>query len=122
MSTVSVIVIFQNALPFLAEALESILAQTYSNWEALLVDDGSSDGSTETALHYAKRYHGRIHYLHHEAHCNRGMSISRNLAIKHATGEYITFLDADDVWLPERLRYHTVILQQYQNVGMVYGP
>src|SRR5215207_5031419 len=100
---VSVIVVFLNAEKFIEEALESVLAQTYDNWELLLVDDGSTDSSTEIALRYANRYSGRVRYVEHPWHQNRGASASRNLGIRHAKGEYIAFLDADDVWLAHKL-------------------
>ena len=62
---VSVIVIFLNAARFLSEAVESVFAQTYGSWELLLVDDGSTDGSTEMARGYAERHPDRIRYLSH---------------------------------------------------------
>ncbi|HEX8089705.1 MAG TPA: glycosyltransferase family 2 protein, partial [Blastocatellia bacterium] len=97
-SLVSVIIIFLNAEEFIAEAIESVFDQTYSDWELLLVDDGSTDASAEIALRYAAGYRGRVRYLEHEGHQNRGMSASRNLGIASARGEFVAFLDADDVW------------------------
>jgi glycosyltransferase involved in cell wall biosynthesis len=118
---VSVIVIFLNAEKFLQEAIESIFAQTYDNWELLLVDDGSADGSTEIALQYAEQYPGKIRYLEHDGHQNRGMSASRNLGIRNSKGEYIAFLDADDVWLPHKLQQQVAILESQPEAAMVYG-
>ena len=118
---VSAITIFLDAETFLREAIESVLAQTYANWELLLVDDGSTDGSTEIALGYARLYPQRIRYLEHEGHRNRGMSASRNLGIPHARGEYIALLDADDVWLPLKLERQVAILESDPESAMVYG-
>jgi len=119
---VSIIMIFLNAENFIQEAIESIFAQTYDRWELVLVDDGSIDGSTRTAMHYAERYPGQIRYLEHPEHRNRGMSASRNLGIRHSTGPYVAFLDADDVWLPDKLERQVAILQAQPDTAMVYGP
>src|SRR5919198_1004258 len=100
---VSAIIIFLNAERFIQEAIESVFAQTYDAWELLLVDDGSTDGSTAIARRYAEQHPGKVRYLEHNGHQNRGKSASRNLAIRNCTGEYIAFLDADDVWLPRKL-------------------
>jgi glycosyltransferase involved in cell wall biosynthesis len=119
---VTAIVIFFNAgETFFRAAIESILAQTYDNWELLLVDDGSTDISTEIAREYVHRYPGKLRYLEHEGHQNRGISATRNLGIEHASGEYIAFLDADDLWLPEKLARQVAILESHPEVAMVYN-
>lgn len=119
---VSVITIFLNAERFLGEAVESVLGQTREDWELLLVDDGSTDGSPETARRYAERHPGRIRYLEHPDHANQGMSASRNLGLAHARGEYVALLDADDVYLPEALERRVAELASRPEAGMVYGP
>lgn len=119
---VSGITIFLNAETFIQEAIESVFAQTYSNWELLLVDDGSTDGSTAIACQYAQQYPMKVRYLEHENHKNRGMSASRNLGIYHAKGDYIAFLDADDVWLPHKLERQVAILESQPEADMVGGP
>ncbi|HEX6386757.1 MAG TPA: glycosyltransferase [Anaerolineae bacterium] len=121
-SLVSVIIIFLNAEQFLEEAIESIFAQSYGNWELLLVNDGSTDGSTAIACEYARQYPGKVCYLEHEEQQNRGMSASRNLGIRHARGEYVAFLDSDDVWLPHKLAQQVAILDTRPEAAMVYGP
>jgi glycosyltransferase involved in cell wall biosynthesis len=118
---VSVIIIFCNAERFIAEAIESVLAQTYDHWELLLVDDGSTDRSRMTALRYVAQYPDKVHCLEHEGHQNRGMSAARNLGIHHAQGQYVALLDADDVWLPHKLAQQVVLLNSQPDVGMVYG-
>src|SRR6476646_9148242 len=85
---VSVIVPFWNARPFIGEAIDSVLAQTLEPGELLLVDDGSSDGSTDIAKGYADRFPERIRYVEHESHQNRGVAASRNLGVRHAKGRY----------------------------------
>jgi glycosyltransferase involved in cell wall biosynthesis len=119
---VSVIMIFLNAQKFIQEAIESVFSQTYDNWELLLVDDGSTDDSTKIALRYAEQYPGKLCYLEHEGHQNWGMSASRNLGIRKARGEYITFLDADDIWSPHKLEQQVAIIQSQPEAALVCGP
>lgn len=118
---VSVIVIFLNAERFLEEAVESVLFQTYPHWELLLVDDGSTDRSPRIAQSYGLKIPEKVRYLSHEGHTNRGMSASRNLGIARAQGEYVAFLDADDVWLPQKLDEQVAILSECSDAAMVYG-
>ena len=118
---VSIIIIFLNEQRFIGEAIESVIAQTYDHWELFLVDDGSIDNSTEIAQGYAREYPKRIRYLEHPGHQNRGMSRSRNLGIQGARGEFLAFLDADDVWLPRKLARQLAILDEQPDAGMVYG-
>lgn len=118
---VSVIIPFLNVEKFIQEAVESVFAQTYDYWELLLVDDGSIDKSTEIAQWYSDRYPGRVHYLEHDSHRNRGASTSRNLGFSRAKGEYIAFLDADDVWFPHKLEQQLAILGSQPGTGVVYG-
>lgn len=120
--TVSGILIFLNAKAFLREAIDSVLAQTLYDWELLLVDDGSTDGSTGVARLYAERYPSRIRYFTHDGRASRGKSSSRNLGIKEARGEYLAFLDADDVWLPSKLAVQVDQLSRHAEAVMLYGP
>ena len=100
---------------------EAFCSRFTQDWELLLVDDGSSDGSTRIALALVQRFPQQVRYLEHPAHANRGMSASRNLGIKHARGEHIAFLDADDVWLPNKLSEQVSVLEAHPEVGMTYG-
>ena len=120
-SLVSVVMIFFNAEKFIREAIDSIIAQTYTAWELMLVDDGSSDGSTQIAQAYVRRFPGKIEYLEHEHHRNQGMSTSRNLGIRHSAGKYIAFLDADDAWLPHMLERQVAIMESQPRTAMIYG-
>ena len=119
---VSCIMIFLNAESFIQEAIESIFAQTDERWELLLVDDGSTDRSTLIARQFAERHPDKVRYVEHERHQNLGMSASRNLGIANARGSYVAFLDADDVWLPNKLQFQTAALEARPEAGMVYGP
>ena len=121
-SLVSCITPFLNEEKFIEEAIESVFAQTHKNWELLLVDDGSTDGSTELALRYARQYPEKVRYLEHEGHQNLGLGVSRNLAIQKAKGDYVAFLDADDIWLPQKLEKQVAILEANPEAGMVFGP
>lgn len=118
---VSAIIIFLNEELYLTEAIESVLKQTYSNWELLLVDDGSTDDSTAIARKYAEKYNN-IRYLEHPEHQNLGMSASRNLGINHAKGKYISPLDGDDIWVANKLTEQVQILEAHPEAHMVYGP
>src|SRR5918993_1644792 len=118
---VSVIIIFFNTEEFLQEAIESVLAQRYGNWELLLVDDGSTDGSTAVALEYAERHPSDVLYLEHFGHQNQGPSASRNLGLSYARGEYVAFLDSDDVWLPYKLEEQVAILDAQPEAAALYG-
>jgi glycosyltransferase involved in cell wall biosynthesis len=110
---VSVITIFHNEERFLGEAIASVFRQEYDSWELLLVDDGSTDGSTALARGWAAARPDRVR--------NRGMSASRNLGVRAARGGCVALLDADDVWLPEKLQRQVAILESHPSAGMVFG-
>ncbi|MFD2515166.1 glycosyltransferase family 2 protein [Pontibacter locisalis] len=110
---VSIITCFLNIEPYLEETINSVLQQDYEQWELLLIDDGSTDGSTEIAKTFASHYAEKIVYLEHPGHINRGSSASRNLGLEKATGSFIAFIDADDVWLPSYLSIQVKLIHQY---------
>ena len=118
---VSIITIFFNAENFIQETVESVIAQTYPNWELLLIDDGSTDKSRNIAFEYAKKYPQKIFWLEHSGHKNLGKSTSRNAGINASRGEYITFLDADDVFHPQKLETQLSAMKLNPDAGMVYG-
>jgi glycosyltransferase involved in cell wall biosynthesis len=120
---VSVLIPFLDPEPrFLDEAVESVLSQTFRDWEILLVNDGSAPPASGVADAWARAYPRQIRLLEHPGGGNRGTPVSRNLGIEHARGDLLAFLDADDVWLPERLERHVELLDALPEVGMVYGP
>src|SRR6188768_2785618 len=118
---VSAIIIFLNEECFLEEAIDSVMAQTFNDWELLLVDDGSIDASPDIARMFVRRNPRQVQYLTHPGRANRGMSASRNLGLGVASGEFIGFLDADDVWLPDKLEEQVAIMEHETTAAMVYG-
>jgi glycosyltransferase involved in cell wall biosynthesis len=118
---ISIITCFFNAEMFFEETIKSVFAQTYDYWELILIDDGSIDNSTQIALHYAKKNSDKVKYLEHQGHQNFGQSASRNLGIQNARGNFIAFLDADDIWLPQKLEKEINIFAVQPEAGMVYS-
>ena len=121
MPLVSVIMPVFNGERFLQESIESVLAQTFDDWELLIIDDGSRDHSAEIARSYATRQTPRVRYLEHPGHVNRGATTSRNLGIRSSRGAYVALLDADDVWLPTKLADQLRIFADEPRAEMVYG-
>src|SRR4051812_19789675 len=115
---VSVITPFYEAAPFIEHAIASVGGQTYSNWELILVDDGSGDGGSEIAR-AATNSVADIHYLEHPGHAHRGVSASRNAGAAVARGDLIALLDADDLFLPTKLERQVAALQAHPAAGMV---
>ncbi|MCP1677147.1 glycosyltransferase involved in cell wall biosynthesis [Natronocella acetinitrilica] len=113
---VSIITPTYNRARFLGIAIDSVLAQTYENWELVIVDDGSTDNTPEIMEPYLKD--SRIRYFRQE---NQGQSVARNVGIRESKGEYICFLDSDNAWLPDKLRRSVELMEQHQNVGVLYA-
>ena len=105
-----------NSELYLAEAIESILAQTFTDFEFIIVDDGSNDGSTAIIQEYERR-DDRVRFLLQER--NLGVSLARNRGIDAARGQFIAFMDSDDVSLPTRLEQQLRYLQENPEVGAV---
>jgi glycosyltransferase involved in cell wall biosynthesis len=122
MPEVSVVIPFLNAEPFLSEALDSVIAQSLQDWEVILVDDGSTDGSREVAMRYAERDPARIRIVEHPGRINCGAAASRNLAVSHARAELVALLDADDRWERKKLEQQVDRLGSNPQAGMVCGP
>ena len=97
---VSIIMPNYNSARFLDETILSVIGQSYRDWELLIVDDCSTDSSLEIIKKFQLQ-DDRIHLIINDK--NRGAAYSRNIALKHATGKWVAFLDSDDVWLPEKL-------------------
>ena len=119
--TISVVLIFHDDERFLADAVKSVIAQSFADWELILADDGSMDGSTEIARGYAAAHPDRARYVEHEGHANRGISATRNLGVSLATGTYVALLDSDDVWVPKKLEEQVAILERHPEVGLLFG-
>ena len=110
---VSVIMPAYNSEEYIRESIESVLVQTYSNWELLIVDDGSTDKTASIVQEYKDI---RIHYLHQS---NCGVAAARNHGIREARGRYVAFLDSDDLWLPEKLARQLQFMKE-QNIVFSY--
>ncbi len=96
---VSIIMPSYNTAKYIAKTIESVLAQTHKNWELIIVDDCSTDGTDEVLKKYLSDK--RIEYLKNSH--NSGAAVSRNRALREAKGKWIAFLDSDDLWMPEKL-------------------
>lgn len=114
---VSVIVPCYKQAGYLPETLDCIIAQTYQNWECIVIDDGSPDNTAEVTKQYSER-DCRIKYLHQE---NQGISAARNNAIRHSVGRYILPLDADDIVTPIYLEEAVGYFESHTDCKLVYG-
>lgn len=114
MKLVSVVVPVYNVEAYIAETIQSILNQSYSNFEILIVNDGSSDRSIEIIQTFDDP---RITVIHQE---NQGVSAARNRGIAQAKGEYIALIDGDDIWDPEKLQKHVEHLENSPQIGLSF--
>jgi teichuronic acid biosynthesis glycosyltransferase TuaG len=110
---VSIVTPVFNAECFLAETIQSVLDQTYSNWELILVDDCSDDNSHQLIQKYMET-DDRIQLICLEE--NQGAAVARNTGIQQATGKYLAFLDSDDLWRPEKLERQVAFMEKDQKV------
>ena len=112
---VSIITPCYNGEKYVAKTIESVLAQTYTNWEMIVIDDGSKDGSADVVRGYIEK-DARISLLQQE---NAGSAAARNNGIRNARGQYIALLDSDDLWDPEFLQEQIAFMQE-KNTVCVY--
>src|SRR5215813_8692593 len=119
---VSICVPSYNHAQFLPAALDSALAQTYEDFEVVVVDDGSTDDSFAIAQSYAARYPSKVRLFTHPERHNQGISKSVNLAFEKARGQYLCGLPSDDLLLPKKLEVQVSFLERNPNLGWVYGP
>ncbi len=117
---VSVVMIFWDERIYLDEAVRSVLSQSHPV-ELLLCDDGSTDGSTAIARDWAAREPHRIRYLAHPGGAHCGMSATRNLGIRAARGQYVAFLDADDIWEEDHISSQVGLLRRTPEADLVCG-
>lgn len=114
MPRVSIIVPTFNCARYLGRALDSALSQIYRDYEILVVDDGSTDETRELV----DRYGGKVRYFYQ---ANGGLSSARNLALSKASGEFIAYLDADDMWYPQKLERQVAFLDRNRDCGLVHS-
>src|SRR5918994_1896974 len=115
---VSVLTATYNGEAFVAETIESVLAQTYPHVEHVLVDDGSTDGTPAILEEYARRHPDRVRVLLRQA--NAGPTRRRNEAFEASRGELLAWIDHDDLWAPTKLERQVPALEQDPTVGLVY--
>jgi len=115
--TVTVIIPVYNKQRFIAATIESALHQSYSAFQIIVVDDGSTDDSRAII----ERYRDKVTILEHPTHENCGQSAAINLGLKSTTGEYVSILDADDLWDPRKLERQVEFLETHPEFGFVYA-
>ena len=111
---VSAIILTYNRADLIMEAIESVLAQTYTDYEIIVIDDGSTDKTAQVLRELIET--GRIRYIWQE---NQGECAARNHGLRQARGEYVAFLDSDDLWLPQKLEAQVACLEAYAEAGLV---
>src|SRR3989304_775382 len=114
MPRVSVIIPTFNCARFLGRAIDSALFQTYTDYEIIVVDDGSTDATGDVV----ERYASKIRYTYQS---NKGVSSARNTALSNASGELIAYLDADDMWYPHKLESQVAFLDFHKDCGLVHS-
>jgi glycosyltransferase involved in cell wall biosynthesis len=115
---VDVIIPAYNAAKYLPVAIESVMAQSFEDWRILLVDDGSTDNTAEIVAPYIERLGTKLKYIYQP---NGGLPTARNTAIRNSSSEFLALLDADDVWLPNRLAESMRCFEGRPQVGLTYG-
>jgi hypothetical protein len=118
---VSVIIPNYNYETYIRETIDSAIAQTYKNWEIIIVDDGSTDNSVNIIKEYAERYPGKIRVFTHPGGGNRGIVQTYKYALSLADGDYVAFLEADDIWDEKCLESKVAVLNKHKDVLLVYS-
>jgi glycosyltransferase involved in cell wall biosynthesis len=114
MPTVSVIIPTYQRAHWVSEAIESVLAQTYKDYDIIVVNDGSTDNTAEVL----NQFQNKIKIIEQE---NKGNSVARNIAIQNSQGQYIAFLDDDDRWMPNKLEKQIALLESNSKIGLSYS-
>ena len=114
---VSIIMPAYNAEKTIRQSIESVLAQTYRDWELIVIDDGSRDDTAQILSDFSLQ-DARICFSKNEK--NSGASYTRNRAISLAKGEWIAFLDSDDLWKPEKLEKQLALTEKYPDMAVCY--
>lgn len=113
---ISIIMPVYNSEKYVSEAIMSVCKQSYKNWELLIVNDGSTDHTQEIIDNYAKK-DSRIKVFHRK---NEGVSMARNFALNQLCGEYVTFIDSDDIYHTDRLKRMLHVFEQHTNCDIVF--
>jgi glycosyltransferase involved in cell wall biosynthesis len=115
--TVSVIIPAYNVAPYIGETLDSLLAQTFTDYEVLLTNDGSTDGTEQAVLPYQEQFGERLIY---QLQTNRGIAGARNAGLQRARGRYVALLDGDDIWLPQYLETMVGLLEADSSLDLAF--
>ena len=117
---ITVITASYNYEKYIGEAITSVINQTYSNWELLVIDDGSKDNSIQIIQEFC-RIDSRIKLLTHENNANKGLPETIKLALTRATGEYVAFLESDDIWHKDNLKEKVQALEKYNGADFIFN-
>lgn len=117
---ISIITASYNYAQYIEEAINSVLNQSYPDWELIIVDDGSSDNSVEIIKSYCEK-DNRIKFFTHQNHENKGLKETLLLGISHATGDWIAFLESDDYWAPDNLLKKVESAKKHPEVKLIFN-
>ena len=117
---ISVIVASFNYEQYIGETLDSLVKQTYKNFEVIVVDDGSKDNSVNVIKKYVKKYHNVFLHRHHGG-ANRGLFETIKLGLEKSSGKYIAFCESDDYWLPNNLEEKVKVINEYNSPKIIYN-
>ena len=118
--TITVIIASYNYENYIAESITSVINQTYSNWELIVVDDGSKDNSIQVIQEFCRK-DSRIKLITHENNINKGLPETIKLALSCATGEYVAFLESDDIWHKDNLSEKVKALEKYNGADFIFN-
>ena len=114
---VSVVIPCFNGEAYLSQTLDSVVKQSFCNYEIIVIDDGSTDSTSDIVIEFQKRFSSKIKYYLQE---NQGVAVARNSGIRNARGEYIAFIDADDEWTADKLQAAVEVLDANSDVILVH--
>jgi len=117
---ISIITASYNYAHFIGETIESVLGQTYTNWELIIVDDGSKDNSIEVIQKYCEQ-NERIKLFTHEGNINRGLPETIKFALTKCEGDWVAFLESDDIFIPTSLEEKVKIAQHYPDISIIFS-
>ena len=118
---ISIITASYNYENYITEAIESVLAQTYTNWELIIVDDGSKDNSVSVIEKYCEKFPDKIFLYRHKNNQNMGLSETLQLGLKKAKGDYIAFLESDDYWSESHLEEKVAVVKNNPDVRFIFN-
>ena len=117
---ISIVTASYNYAHFINETIQSVIAQTYSNWELIVVDDGSKDNSVDVIQEFCRK-DGRIKLFQHENGVNKGLKETVLFGIEQATGDYVAFLESDDIWVENYLEEKVKIAKEFPQAKVIFN-